>query len=448
VKSPSIRDDSQAAKLVGIPSILITNFTFDSVYSYLSTPLRDVQSLGNDDLISADISDDSFDNPVPASILKPLVDQIHFGYRCADLLLRLPGHIPIPSFTDFPSLPSSEWVDATFNQFLPEIQDHLLRPVEAHSLHPAVPFPNNTNTHRKPVPRSIISAPLFVRPPSSSNVYSPEGRSRLLASIGVPEHLWDPQRTKVLIVSFGGQFIRGPSRPSSRNQSRSPTPSPTTNGTKCRPASCSPKAEGNPKVVASDSQHVVEQSTVLERANRLGFHEANLRLASSNRQTPPPHIWISAAPPALRVVPASPPPRTCLRFPSSDLESIISPLTSHTPFENFCSDHTEAATSVEEEPPLLPDSSWIAVICGVSKEQWISQPETEMSFPSNKFFVAPRNIHMPDLTAVGDVLLGKLVRVTGCFLVIRPLLTVRLKGLRNCVRMCGRMHTVRIRLVS
>ena len=385
---------------------MITNFTFDSVYSYLSTSLRDVQSLGNDDLIPADVSDDSFDDPVPASILKPLVDQIHFGYRCADLLLRLPGHIPIPSFTDFPSLPSSEWVDTTFNQFLPEIQDHLLQPVEAHSLHPTVLDPNN---HRKSVPRSIVSAPLFVRPPSSSNVYSPEGRLRLLASIGVPEHLRDPQRTKVLIVSFGGQFIRGPSRPSSRNQSRSTTPSPT----KCRPASCSFKAEGNPKGVASDSQHTIEQSTVLERALRPGFHEVNLRLASSSRQTPPPHIWISAAPPALRVVPASPPPRTCSRFPSSDLESVISPLVSHTPFESLCSDHTDAATSVEEDPRLLPDSSWIAVICGVSKEQWISQPETEMSIPSNKFFVAPRNIHMPDLTAVGDVLLGKLVRVTG-----------------------------------
>jgi hypothetical protein len=62
------------------------------------------------------------------------------------------------------------------------------------------------------------------------------------------------------------------------------------------------------------------------------------------------------------------------------------------------------------EPRLLPDSSWIAIVCGVSKEQWSEQSEDGMdSELPEGFFVAPRDVYMPDLTAVSDVLLGKLV---------------------------------------
>jgi hypothetical protein len=39
---------SLAATAVGIPSILITNFTFDSVYSYLSTTLVDAPASPTD----------------------------------------------------------------------------------------------------------------------------------------------------------------------------------------------------------------------------------------------------------------------------------------------------------------------------------------------------------------------------------------------------------------
>ncbi len=37
-------------------------------------------------------------------------------------------------------------------------------------------------------------------------MYTPEGRSHLLSSIGVPSELHDPEATKVLIVSFGVRF--------------------------------------------------------------------------------------------------------------------------------------------------------------------------------------------------------------------------------------------------
>ena len=59
----------------------------------------------------------------------------------------------------------------------------------------------------------------------------------------------------------------------------------------------------------------------------------------------------------------------------------------------------------EEEPRLLPDETWIAIVCGVSKE-WAMEDGEEL--PGN-FYVAPRDVYMPDLTAVSDVLLGKLV---------------------------------------
>jgi hypothetical protein len=60
-----------AASTVGIPSILVTNFTFDSVYSYLSTTLVDAP------VSHADDTHPHFNNlipdiPVPSTELEPL----------------------------------------------------------------------------------------------------------------------------------------------------------------------------------------------------------------------------------------------------------------------------------------------------------------------------------------------------------------------------------------
>lgn len=63
----------------------------------------------------------------------------------------------------------------------------------------------------------------------------------------------------------------------------------------------------------------------------------------------------------------------------------------------------------DEEVRLLPDLSWIAIVCGVSKEQWNATQKDGSSELPDGFYVAPRDVYMPDLTAVGDVLLGKLV---------------------------------------
>lgn len=67
---------------------------------------------------------------------------------------------------------------------------------------------------------------------------------------------------------------------------------------------------------------------------------------------------------------------------------------------------------VEELRGLLPDDSWIAVVCGVSKEAWNTQDGEDDGLPDG-FYVAPKDVYMPDLTAVADVLLGKLVSSIG-----------------------------------
>ncbi len=59
----------------------------------------------------------------------------------------------------------------------------------------------------------------------------------------------------------------------------------------------------------------------------------------------------------------------------------------------------------EEEGTLLPDDSWIAIVCGVPKD-WAAEGGEDLP---DSFFVAPKDVYMPDLTAIADVLLGKLV---------------------------------------
>jgi len=57
---------------------------------------------------------------------------------------------------------------------------------------------------------------------------------------------------------------------------------------------------------------------------------------------------------------------------------------------------------------LLPDDTWIAIVCGVTKEQWNAvDGDVDEGLPDG-FYVAPKDVYMPDLTAVADVLLGKL----------------------------------------
>ncbi|KAF7336950.1 hypothetical protein MVEN_02131400 [Mycena venus] len=388
-----------AATAVGIPSILITNFTFDSVYSYLSTTLIDAPASPTDDAHSH-FNTLVPDIPVFPAELEPLVEQIHAGYRCADLLLRLPGYIPIPSFAVDPSLPSPKWVDTLTNRFHDTVFASLDDPPSSSSVYPPIEYHNVSR--QKPAPRQIIPIPLLVRSPSSS-VYLSAGRSQLLKSIGIPSHYHDPNTTKILIVSFGGQVFRRPSRSGSATPSRrvsrdiSPIPGtpPKFNGLGHGHGTPPSSARGfmfphlhipPPLASPTDQDHA--------------FTAPRLATAS--------HLWIPGAPPASK-------PLTTPTAPSSFVEGPLFQTIPPTPVETESTSYDQAYFDFEDSqefdddlPRLLPDASWIAIVCGVSKEQWNADEGGGESDLPEGFFVAPRDVYMPNLTAVGDVLLGKL----------------------------------------
>lgn len=339
------------------------------------------------------------DIPVPPSDLTPLVEQLYAGYRCADMLLLLPGHIPIPSFSIYPALPSYDWIDPSLNQFHPHIADSLREAPSSHNLHPITPFASSRGNS---IARTVLSAPLIVRP-TNLLVYTPEGRSRFLSYLGVPSDLHDPDHTKVLVVSFGGQVFRTPSRPASRLQSRI--------GSRSSSPGLTANNNGSPTFV--NGLGISNLIPDLRLPPRISFPDTSDPKPSSRSITPqaddalhpttsprlatPSHIFIPGAPPASKPLTSS----------SSDF---FTPTFSAIPpppdGANFNSDIGDGADDVR----LLPDTSWIAIVCGVTKEQWLALDEGEDSGLPDGFFVAPKDVYMPDLTAIGDVLLGKLVR--------------------------------------
>ncbi|KAH9902735.1 hypothetical protein C8Q73DRAFT_750066 [Cubamyces lactineus] len=419
-----------AANEAGIPSVLITNFSFDSVYSYLSTPFIDEPpklDLAADALCPPTHQahgDLEPDVPISLEELAPLVSQIHAGYRCADLLLRLPGAIPLPSFAVQPGLPSPEWVDRQTRTFTSFVVNHLSQSPSSYKLHPQIPFPPAFPP--KPLPREVRSAPLLVRP-TDSRVYTPEGRSVLLTSIGVPAHLHDPEHTKILIVSFGGQVFHKPhSRSHSRTPSKAETPKDmlvelrlSTNGSAHPTDLAIPLADTQDSLIDPQT-HAQALSDALKNAALNRPEEARPPVTAPATQNPPraipahvaldvdhPHtrprglsqLRVAGAPPA--AVPTSP------RVPSQMPAFVTIPPTPR-PVDGFEASEPNweggAVDGAEVEVRILPDESWIAIVCGVPKD-WGREDGEEL--PEN-FFVAPRDVYMPDLTAVADVLLGKL----------------------------------------
>ncbi|KAF9073444.1 hypothetical protein BDP27DRAFT_1391015 [Rhodocollybia butyracea] len=425
-----------AAKAAGIPSILVTNFTFDSVYSYLGTDFIDEQhstQLGDTPALAPDI-------PIPHSTLEPLIAQIHDGYRCADLLLLLPGQIPIPSFSNQLHLPATNWVDSD-NRFTPQAIAHLTRLRENPSectLHEHVPFPPNTALGRnlEPLSRKVLSMPLLVRPPSSSVARSPytnEGRARILASANVPAELHDPDTTKILVVSFGGQVLSWPRRKQSMssahedrnasrikpitvaiglginlkdtklNKSRLEVPLetashviPLTLPQELRDhrdidpqATVSPpppvvNPSGSPVISSprtSSLQHHLEYKGKENEFQSVTFSPSRL---GTERTMPSPLMDIVN-------MPASPQGAapTCQLDPDDSIGGVNSRLGNM---------QVRDDGDLEDEarlPQLLPDSNWIAI------------REDTSDLPAN-FYLAPKDVYMPDLTAIADVLLGKL----------------------------------------
>ncbi|KAG1860393.1 hypothetical protein F4604DRAFT_2035681 [Suillus subluteus] len=358
-----------AANATGLPSILISNFTFDSVYSFLSTKFVDQVDAPLGDELSID--NHTPDYPISDEELKPLVQQIYYGYRCADLLVRLPGCIPIPSFSTSPSLPAPRWTNQGSNTLLDEIVAHLVQKPTTHVLHSSIPF---ADSHpKKPFARSIIQAPLLVRGISKGpdTVYSPIGRSRFLSSLGVPEHLHNPDETKILIVSFGGQVFQKPT--SSRGSSTGHS------NPRCKTPQIDPPAELRQISDSPRTSKIRPCSDALSKMNTL-----------------------YSAPPVIKPEPSH---MSCAMLTKTEfcfknnitrsyLDTLV-PSASDIMLDHVVDDF---------DTRLLPDSSWIAIVCGVSK--WGQDGSDEK--PPDRFFVAPKYVYMPDLTAVADVLLGKL----------------------------------------
>ena len=276
----------------------------------------------------------------------------------------------------------------------------------------------------KPLARSARAAPLLVRSPNTS-IYTAEGRRRVLNIVGVPPYMHDPDHTKILIVSFGGQVFRKPSsRVNSRSPSRAGTPGAyaaamtrTLNGIArdipmSKPSDLSKEYFPDPDKLAA-----ALRSTHLSVTPGLDEGPPSL-LASPGLPPPKPmtmpmartgSLKIPGAPPM--TIPLSPPSKTSgthgvptlATIPPSPEQNRDAPRQDTLPGWTFS---TEEEELVEELPNLLPDETWVAIVCGVSKE-WGRENGEELP-PS--FYVAPRDIYMPDLTAVADVLLGKLVR--------------------------------------
>ncbi|KAG9126580.1 hypothetical protein FRC07_002920 [Ceratobasidium sp. 392] len=406
-----------AANAAELPCALVTNFTFDSVYSYLGTLFID-ESPQTQQAPDAPASELPPDVPIPESVLAPLVHQIVTDYRCADLLLRLPGAIPIPSFAPNHPLPAPTWVDLDTCRLKPEITHTLLKPVSDLPLYPSVPFPSGK---AKPVSREVRQAPLLVRHPTPD-----VDRTQLLEYIGVPASY---HSHNVLIVSFGGQVIKRPT--GTRTPSRAPSPnhSPPSGPTIALQTPTPGKRPGHHRNTSSVAS--------LSLTPPGGDHSQQLHaaLTSPHRIATPSHIYVPGAPPASN--PSSPmlasgrqnstgpafasfftPPTPAMEngadgkgytFPLApgafvEVETTKQDTLNPGPFLPTPDDSTPGSPideeDVEELFSLLPEG-WIAIVCGVAKN-W-----GEEDLP-DRFFVAPRDVYMPDVTAVGDVLLGKL----------------------------------------
>lgn len=420
------------------------------------------------------------DTPIPPEEVSPLVDQVHAGFRCADLLLRLPGAIPIPSFTRHPPLPSPSWVDVSTHSFIPAVVDHLLEDPSSYPLHPSISFPFFSRDQAKlsTPPRSIMQSPLLVRPPNPS-VYTLEGRSEFLSSIGIPKPAHDPDEARILVVSFGGQIFHAP-------RSRSPSPAPnsparrrserhrqvTPDSSPDRPPRSiasptvagrvlieglrppPPKTRGKLKlnslavhpeeIIPKDSAVTRSPTTIVfadftnnaARRNTTAHPRPHgtpvfLRRSNSQRIATDQHLWLPGAPSAARksefASPTSPyapsfettrssflppPLPTVITTPATPLPGVPPENDQHVaegiprPVRDPPNPFTDAlhmSTEPVEIPQLLPEG-WIAVVCGASKEQG----EGAENLPEG-FYIAPKDVYMPDLTAVADAFLGKLV---------------------------------------
>ncbi|GAA5795989.1 hypothetical protein HPULCUR_001354 [Helicostylum pulchrum] len=163
-----------AASQVGIPAVISSNFTFDEVYMGLCE--------------GDDIDED----------IRRMVQQVILDYRHADLLIRLPGAIRIPSFDDtiglVPHTPfSNNFPDTVKLKGVANGKTQL----PCTSISNVQKIYNEKGLH---FIRRIIDVPLVFR-----KFQTP--REQVLDQVGIPKEIYDTH--KILLLSFGGQMLGG-----------------------------------------------------------------------------------------------------------------------------------------------------------------------------------------------------------------------------------------------
>ncbi|KAG2226301.1 hypothetical protein INT45_005973 [Circinella minor] len=161
-----------AAAQAGIPAAIASNFTFDEVYNGLC-------------------EGDELDQEI-----RQMVETTIEDYRHADLLIRLPGAIRIPSFDDTENLVPVTPITGTFP---PEkkkkgvVNGKMNLPCTSQSN-----VRSSHNNNKKRFERRIIDVPLVFRK------YHTE-REEVLQGLGIPKDVYDTH--KILLLSFGGQAL-------------------------------------------------------------------------------------------------------------------------------------------------------------------------------------------------------------------------------------------------
>lgn len=160
---------SAAAGRAGIPAIIASNFTFDEVYRGLC-------------------EGDDLDQEILDMVEKTIED-----YRNADLLVRLPGAIRIPSFDNAETLVPVTPISATFAERQKGV-------VNGKMQLPCTSLANVATSKRqvRPIERRIVDVPLVFRKHHRE-------REEVLNELGIPKEIYDSH--KILLLSFGGQAL-------------------------------------------------------------------------------------------------------------------------------------------------------------------------------------------------------------------------------------------------
>ncbi|KAL0087137.1 hypothetical protein F4703DRAFT_1942277 [Phycomyces blakesleeanus] len=159
-----------AATGARIPSAIASNFTFDEVYTGLCE--------------GDEIDDEIYD----------LVEKVVADYRNADLLVRLPGAIRIPSFNDTEPLVPATPITGTFSEYKSVVNGMINIPSVSISNVPSSKPTVNLPSYE----RTIVDVPLVFRKYHND-------RETVLSDLNIPKHIYETH--KVLLLSFGGQNL-------------------------------------------------------------------------------------------------------------------------------------------------------------------------------------------------------------------------------------------------